>query len=1040
MRITLLILLFTMLGGHLSAQIVTEDENACIEKCNHAHISSRAPVETYYQYPSMEKYDVKYLKLDLAAEAGSRFISGKSITTALVLQTLDTFIIEFKNTMTLDSVFINGVKKAFTRGSDHIYVPLSPALPAGTTLTALFFYNGTASSNGVFAGTVASNGLTYTATLSESYQAREWFPVKQLLSDKIDSADIWVKTSSTNKVGSNGLLVAVVDSPNNKKQYQWKTRYPMNYYLPSISIGNYLEYTNYAKPAAMAPDSIPVLHYIVNNSTYFNSQKANLDRTPAFIEKFSELFGLYPFKDEKYGHAHASIGGGMEHQTMSTMNSFGLTLIAHELGHQWWGDNVTCATWNHIWLNEGFASYCEYLAIEKLPAIFSPTTASSFMQTVHTNVMSVANGSVYVPDASVYDENRIFSSRLSYRKGSAIIHNLRFEIQDDTLFFQALKNFQQQYKDSVATANDFKLVAESVSGKNLTDFFNQWYYGEGYPTFNIAYSKQGSDTLILAVNQTVSASSVTPFFKGLYEFRVTSAQGDTVVKVNLVFNNQQFKFYYPKTPSGIVVDPNNWVVNATGTITNGLPGFDFNSPSPASAGCNGPASIPITLGSTSSLGYNNPISLSASGIPPGTTVSFSVNPVTPGSNTVVTLNNSNTLAPGTYVITVTGISGSITKTRNLSYIIQPGTGPTINTQPASQPVCEGENTVFNVSATGTITGYQWQVSVNNGVDFSNINLANSSSYTITGAAAFQNNNQYRVIISTQCGSTTSNAATLTVNQASPVSFSGLESAYCSNSLTVTLTGNPPGGVFSGPGISGNSFNPAIAGAGNHTVTYTYTNGNGCTSSASSMAQVTICPSFTTLNLKLFLEGFYTGSGTMRATKFDLGLSADPTATDDIMVNLWSIATLANPNPDHSLSTLLHTDGTASVDFPATVSGNSFYIAIKHRNSMETWSNLPVLFTSNTSYDFSNALSKAYDDGVNPPMASMGGNVYAMYGADVNQDGAVDASDMSDIDNDNAIFAFGYNPTDASGDGATDASDISIADNNQQLFLFYARPY
>ena len=1040
MRKYILVVLSMLQSTLMFAQIVTGEEAGCSEKCNRAHLSSRAPVELYYQYPSMEKYDVKYLKLDLAAEAGSRFISGKSTTTALVVQTLDTFIIEFKNTMTLDSVYINGVKKTFTRGSDHIYVPLSPALPAGSTLTALFYYNGTASSTGVYAGTVASNGLTYTATLSESYQAREWFPVKQLLSDKIDSADIWVKTSSTNKVGSNGLLVAVVDSPNNKKQYQWKTRYPMNYYLPSISVGNYLDYTNYAKPVQMAPDSIPVVHYIVNNSTYFNSQKANLDRTPTFIEKYSELFGLYPFKDEKYGHAHASIGGGMEHQTMSTMNSFGLTLIAHELGHQWWGDNVTCATWNHIWLNEGFASYCEYLAIEKLPAIFSPTTASSFMQSVHTNVMSVSNGSVFVPDASVYDENRIFSSRLSYKKGSAIIHNLRFEMQDDTLFFNTLKNFQQQFKDSVATANDFKQVAENTSGKNFTDFFNQWYYGEGYPTFNIAYSKQGADTLILAVNQTVSASTVTPFFKGLYEFRVTSAQGDTTVKVNLSFNNQQFKFYYPKTPNGVVIDPNNWVVNANGTITNGLPGFDFSSPAPASAACNGAVTLPITLGTTSSLGYNNPIALSAAGMPPGTTVSFSVNPVTPGSNTIVSLNNTNTLAPGTYVITITGISGSITKTRNLTYTIQPGTGPVINTQPANQTVCEGENAIFNVAATGSVTGYQWQVSINNGADFTNISLANSASLTITDATVLQHNNLYRVIISGLCGSTTSNAASLTVHTATAVSFSGLENTYCSTAAPVILTGNPSGGIFSGPGISGNSFDPALAGAGNHTITYTYTNGNGCISSASSQVQVSVCPLFTTLTLKIFLEGYYTGSGTMRATKFDLGLSADPTATDDITVNLWYASSLANQNPDYSLSTLLHTDGTATVDFPAAVSGNSLYIAIKHRNSLETWSKQPVTFSSNTSYDFSNSLLKAYDDGINNPMASMGGNVFALYGADVNQDGTVDASDMSDVDNDISVFAYGYNATDASGDGATDASDMSIADNNQQLFLFYARPY
>jgi len=108
--------------------------------------------------------------------------------------------------------------------------------------------------------------------------------------------------------------------------------------------------------------------------------------------------------------------------------------------------------------------------------------------------------------------------------------------------------------------------------------------------------------------------------------------------------------------------------------------------------------------------------------------------------------------------------------------------------------------------------------------------------------------------------------------------------------------------------------------------------------------------------------------------------------------------------------------------------------------METWSKLPVTFSSNTVDNFTDSLQKAYDDGVNPPMSAVAGNKFAFYGGDVNQDGTVDASDMADVDNDNAGFAFGYNTTDASGDGATDASDISIVDNNQALFLFYARPY
>ena len=546
-----------------------QDENACFEKCARMGVARPQQVN-YFQYPSMDKYDVKYLKLDLAIEANNRNIAGTSLTRAVAVATMDSFICELRDFLIVDSVFINGVKiTTFTRGNDHVFVPLSPAISTGQTIEALFYYRGTAGSAGVFAGTIASNGLVYTASLSESYQGREWFPVKQVLKDKIDSADIWITTSSTNLAGSNGLLQSVIDVPGGKKQFRWKTRYPMAYYLASFAVGNYQDYRNYAKPPIIAPDSILIQHYIVNNATYFTTNKPNIDKTPAFVEKLSELYGLYPFYTEKYGHAHAGIGGGMEHQTMSTMAAFGSTLIAHELGHQWFGDNVTCATWNHIWINEGFASYSEYLLIEKLPALFPGLTTEGYMLNIHNNVMSIANGSVFVPNASIYDENRIFSLRLTYNKGSAIIHNLRFEMQNDNQFFQTMQVFQQQFKDSVATAEDFKTIAQNISGKDFTDFFNQWYYGEGYPTFNVDYSRQG-DSMVLVVNQVASAPTVTPFFKGLYEFRFATTSGDTSVLVYMTQNNQVFKFRSNRVPTGVVVDPNNWVLNKVGSITTGL--------------------------------------------------------------------------------------------------------------------------------------------------------------------------------------------------------------------------------------------------------------------------------------------------------------------------------------------------------------------------------------------------------------------------------------------------------------------------------------
>ena len=525
-------------------------------------------VRSFFQNTKMNFYDIKYLKLDITAQPQSRFITGICNYKVIAKQPLDTFAIEFKQAMSLDSVFVNNGKQNFTRSNDHIYIAFSPVVNAGAELNVTFYYNGSISA-GIHSGVDANTGLQYTATLSESFQAREWFPAKQLLNDKIDSTDIWITTGAAFKAGSNGLLKQVVDLPGNLKQYQWSTGYPMNYYMPSIAVGNYMEYKNYAKPAALRGDSILILHYIVNNSAYFNSVKADLDKTPAFLEKFSELYGLYPFYKEKYGHAHAYIGGGMEHQTMSTMAAFDANLVSHELAHQWFGDNVTCGTWSDIWLNESFATYSSQLMREKLPALFAESAAAN-MNSLHTNIMFAPGGSVYVPQGEAYNEGRIFDGRLSYNKGAAVLHNLRFEMQSDTLFFNTLKNFQQRFRDTFATTPDFKQVAEQVSKKNLTDFFNQWVYGEGFPTYSVTYSKYGTDTLLLNISQTASTPAVTPLFKGIMEYKISSALGDTIIKLNQTANNQTFKLYYTKVPTGVEVDPNNWVINKVGSIIKGV--------------------------------------------------------------------------------------------------------------------------------------------------------------------------------------------------------------------------------------------------------------------------------------------------------------------------------------------------------------------------------------------------------------------------------------------------------------------------------------
>lgn len=219
------------------------------------------------------------------------------------------------------------------------------------------------------------------------------------------------------------------------------------------------------------------------------------------------------------------------------------------------------------------------------------------------------------------------------------------------------------------------------------------------------------------------------------------------------------------------------------------------------------------------------------------------------------------------------------------------------------------------------------------------------------------------------------------------------------------------------------------------------NSNVCSGTVTSNAiNITVNQCNTTLNVKAYLEGFYRGNGTMSSTLSDIGNSDDPTATDTITVRLWSPASLANASPNYSVNTILHTNGTASVQFPEATLGNSYYVAIKHRNSIETWSASPILFGTTNNIDFSSSMNAAFSDGFSDPLKSVSSGKYALYAGDVNQDGTVDLFDSQLTENGAANLLFGYDLSDCNGDGSTDLFDLQLIENNSTLLLFYSRPY
>ncbi|WP_092770524.1 M1 family metallopeptidase [Hymenobacter actinosclerus] len=575
---TFLLTMGGLLAGSLSATaqlpayrpVAADLDGSAADACARVHTGAAAR-PTYASLSHRQKmagYDVKYYKLDIRLSNTSRDVGGTvTIRARTGSQPLDSLAFELYNTFTIESVVVDGRADTGLRrkGLGDVTAGLAQPVAANTLFEARITYRGTAPNgnaaaigNALNTAVARTYNVSTTWSLSEPYNAYEWWPCKQTLTDKADSTDVWVTTAATNKVGSNGVLERVTSLPGNQVRYEWKSRHPIDYYLISVAVGPYLEYVNYANP--VGGPRIPIVNYVYNQAA-LNFYRTEIDRTPGFIENYSALVGLYPFANEKYGHSMAPIGGGMEHQTMTTQDGFNFTLTAHELFHQWFGDNVTCGAWEDIWLNEGFASYGEYLSLN---AFATPTAARSWLDQAHNSALSQPGGSLFVSDTSNVD--RIFSSRLSYKKGAAVIHMLRYLLNDDAKFFRVLRTYQSTYRGSTARTRDLQRLFEAEAGQSLQYFFDQWFRGEGYPTFALRWNQAGGQ-MYLQSTQTASMPAVTPFFQTDIDYRLTFADNSTrTVRFAQTQPVRTLSVSESRAVVSIEIDPDQWVLNGSGTV------------------------------------------------------------------------------------------------------------------------------------------------------------------------------------------------------------------------------------------------------------------------------------------------------------------------------------------------------------------------------------------------------------------------------------------------------------------------------------------
>ena len=552
-------------------QFFAQDFNETLESVRVAEAKAALNKMFFRVNSNTGNYDLKYHRLEFNLDPSVNFISGNVTTYFEAKENMNSITFDLADNMTVSQVLQKQNPLSFTQNANNeLVITLDETQNIGVLDSLTISYSGapieSTPSFGAFEQTT-HNGDPIIWTLSEPYGALDWWPCKQDLNDKIDSIDVFITTprfNSSNEENiavSNGLEQSQTLNGSNKTTH-FKHRYPIPAYLIAIAVTNYKVYSH---TVDNNNNPFDIVNYVFPESLI--SAQSSTPVTVDIMNLYSNLFEEYPYSDEKYGHAQFGWGGGMEHTTVSFMGSFNRNLIAHELAHQWFGDKITCGSWKDIWLNEGFATYLSGLTIENLDG---NTAFTSWKQQRINSITSLPNGAVYLTDTDTTNVSRIFSGRLSYDKGSMVLHMLRKKIGDAD-FFDGLKNYLSDPNHAYAYAKteDFIDIMQSTSGQDLTEFFNDWLFNQGYPTYIIQWYQAGNQ-LHITVSQTQSDPSVS-FFEAPLPIKVHGTLGEELdLVLDNTTNGESFSNTVNFTISSIEFNAEADIISKNNIITLGI--------------------------------------------------------------------------------------------------------------------------------------------------------------------------------------------------------------------------------------------------------------------------------------------------------------------------------------------------------------------------------------------------------------------------------------------------------------------------------------
>ncbi len=534
------------------------DEIAVIEQKAAINKVLRSSKNSMLSFAS-SNFDVHYIVCNWNIDPAIRYIQGNVKFGFTITEKANSITFDLANELLVDSIRYKNNKLSFSRPPNNsLVINLGNTLEKNIKDELTIFYRGVPpAANSPFSTFTNSShtGVPVMWTLSEPYGGKDWWPCKNGLNDKADSIDISIITPDKYTSSSNGMLIKEFIAGGKRTTY-WKHRYPIATYLIAIAATNY---TIIKDSIQLGNKWLPLMeHAYPERISEFKNAASITKRT---MQLLHNTFTPYPFINERYGHTQFGFGGGMEHQTNSFMVNMNETLIVHELAHQWFGNKITCGSWKDIWLNEGFAIFCTNFNTEKF---YSETSLLNLYKSQINFITSNKKGTVYVDDTT--SVSRIFDSRLTYTKGGWVLQMLRWKLGDDN-FFKAVKNYLEDpalaYR--YAFTSDLKKHFEITSGKNLDEFFNDWVYGNGYPSYELRWNALGKNWVNTTLSQTTSDNTV-DFFEMPVPIRFKNALRDTLIIVDHQKNGQTNFINIGFIADSAFIDPKLKIISANNTV------------------------------------------------------------------------------------------------------------------------------------------------------------------------------------------------------------------------------------------------------------------------------------------------------------------------------------------------------------------------------------------------------------------------------------------------------------------------------------------